>query len=260
MIALWGVTTLVLSAQPASSGRSDPPSELHIAAAADLRFALDELAREFEAKRPTTQIKLSYGSSGSFFAMIQNQAPFDLFFSADIHYPQKLVEAGLGADTNVFLYGIGRLVLWVPADSKVDIEQRGVRALLDPAIRKIAIANPKHAPYGRAAEAALKAHQIYDQVQSKLVFGENIGQALQFVQSGAAEIGVIALSLVQARQLKGQGRFWEVPLHSYPKMEQGGLILKRAKDPESARAFREFVLSKSGRAVLKRYGFFLPEE
>jgi molybdate transport system substrate-binding protein len=123
----------------------------------------------------------------------------------------------------------------------------------------VAIANPQHAPYGRAAVAAMQAAGVYAAVQPKLVFGENVEQALQFVQSGAADAGIVALSLALAPPLKTQGRYVEVPLSSYPRLTQGGVILQGAADVESARAFQAFLIGDEGRAILKRYGFFLPE-
>jgi len=239
--------------------KKSPPTELAIAAAADLRFALDELVKDFEEKYPATKVNVTYGSSGNFFAQFQNGAPFDLFFSADIAYPRKLAEKGLGAD-DVFLYAIGCIVVWAPKDSPVAVDKLGIKALLEPSIRKIAVANPEHAPYGRAAVAALKALDVYDQVASRLVYGENIAQTAQFVQSGAADVGILALSLAVAPQMRDAGRFWQVPLDSYPRMEQGGIILNSAKNLETARAFRDFVLGDHGREVLKHYGFYLPEK
>ena len=236
-----------------------PPAVLTVAAAADLRFALDDLVKDFEEQYPAAKINVTYGSSGNFFAQFQNGAPFDLFFSADIEYPRKLAERGLGAD-NVFLYAIGCIVVWVPKDSPVAVDKLGIKALLEPSIRKIAVANPEHAPYGRAAVAALKALNVYDQVASRLVYGENIAQTAQFVQSGAADAGMLALSLAVAPQMRDAGRFWQVPLDAYPRMEQGGIILKSSKNLETARAFRDFVLGDQGREVLKRYGFYLPEK
>jgi molybdate transport system substrate-binding protein len=237
--------------------KQSAPTELSIAAAADLKFALDDLVKEFQGKYPTTKVNVTYGSSGNFFAQFQSGAPFDLFFSADITYPQKLAEKGLAAD-DVFLYAIGRIVVWVPKDSPVAVHQLGIKALLEPSIRKIAVANPEHAPYGRAAVAAMKALSVYDQVASRLVYGENIAQTAQFVQSGAAGIGILALSLAVAPQLRDAGRFWQVPLDAYPRLEQGGIILKSSRNLEMARAFRNFVLSDDGREVLEHYGFYLP--
>jgi molybdate transport system substrate-binding protein len=245
---------LLLLALPARA------AELTVAAAADLKFALDELVTEFHTNQPAIKVKVTYGSSGNFFAQLQNQAPFDLYFSADIEYPRKLAEAGHALDTNVFLYAVGRIVVWTPRQSPVDVEKLGIQSLLAFSVKKIAVANPTHAPYGRAAVAAMKALKVYERVEPKLVYGENIAQTAQFVQSGAADVGVIALSLAIAPQMRDAGRYWEVPLDAYPKMEQGGIVLKWTKNADAARAFRDFVLSKHGRDVLKRYGFFLPEK
>lgn len=247
------------SLKAAEDAITAPSAELTVAAAADLKFAFDDMVKEFNEKQPTTKVSITYGSSGNFFTQLQNGAPFDLYFSADIQYPRKLAEAGLTTD-EVFLYSIGRIVVWTPKNSAIDVKKLGVKALLEPSVHKIAIANPEHAPYGRAAVAALKTLQVYDQVQPKLVFGENIAQTAQFVQSGAADIGILALSLAIAPKMTETGCYWEVPLDAYPKMEQGGVILKAAKNLGIARAFRDFVMSEHGRAILKRYGFFLPEK
>ncbi|MFL5355904.1 molybdate ABC transporter substrate-binding protein [Archangium sp.] len=249
------------SAGPGGAPSSGPPRQrtLTIAAASDLKFALDELLKEFRAKHPGAQVQVTYGSSGNFLAQISNGAPFDLFLSADAAYPRKLAEQGLLSD-DVFSYAVGRLVVWVPKGSPLPVEQRGMDALREPAAKRIAIANPQHAPYGRAAEAAMKSKGVYDAVKDKLVLGENIAQTAQFVQSGSADVGIIALSLALAPAMKDQGRYWEVPLDAYPRMEQGGAILKRAEDPELARQFRDFLLGAEGKALLERHGFFLPGE
>src|SRR5246500_2032793 len=247
---------LAFQAFAAGEGSEESPrTTLTVAAAADLKFALDNLVADFQAKNSTIKVNVTYGSSGNFFAQFQNGAPFDLFFSADVRYPQKLAVAGLGAD-DIFIYAAGRIVVWVPKDSPLDVDKLGIKALLDLSIRRIAVANPKQAPYGRAAVAAMKALDVYDQVAGRLVYGENIAQTAQFVQSGAADIGILALSLVVAPEMRDAGRFWEIPLDAYPLMEQGGLILKSTKNLETSRLFRDFVLGDHGREVLKRYGFF----
>ncbi|MFY0568515.1 molybdate ABC transporter substrate-binding protein [Archangium lansingense] len=249
--------TATASAPPAT--RSEQKRTLTIAAASDLKFALDELLEEFRAKQPGTEVQVTYGSSGNFLAQLSNGAPFDVFLSADVAYPRKLAEQGLVAD-EVFLYAVGRIVVWVPKGSPLHVEQRGMEALREPAARRIAIANPQHAPYGRAAEAAMKSLGVYDALKDKLVLGENIAQTAQFVQSGAADAGVIALALALAPAMKERGSYWEVPLEAYPRMEQGGAILKKAKDPELARQFRDYLLGTEGNALLKRYGFSLVKE
>ena len=229
------------------------PGKLSIAAAADLQFALAEAGRRFHQQHPEIEAQIDYGSSGNFYAQIRNGAPFDLFLSADIEYPRQLAHDGLARADSLFVYGAGRLAVWVPANSPLD----PATALRDPAVRHIAIANPQHAPYGRAAEAALRKMGIYNAVEKKLVLGENISQTFQFVQSGAAEVGMVALSLAIAPSVKGQGRYWEVPLDTYPKMEQAGIIVK---DSPAAREFRAWLLAPEGRRLLKEYGFFLPGE
>jgi molybdate transport system substrate-binding protein len=229
-----------------------------VAAAADLRFAMDDLIATFMAANPGVSVEATYGSSGQFFTQLSEGAPFDVYFSADAEYPRDLEEAGLAESGSTQLYGIGQIVVWVPNDSALDVEARGLEALTDPSVKTIAIANPEHAPYGRAAVAAIETAGINDAVRSKFVLGENISQAAQFVESGNADIGVIALSLAVAPSLKDQGRFAVVPIDSYPRLEQGAVVLKAAVDPEAAHAFLGFVLGSEGRTVLDRYGFLMP--
>lgn len=233
---------------------------LNIAAASDLKFALDELVTAFHAEYPVTRVTVTYGSSGNFYGQLVNRAPFDLFLSADIDYPRRLAERGLALDSGVFHYAIGRIVVWAPHRTSLDIEQLGIQSLVAPSVRKIAIANPRHAPYGVAAVAAMKSLGVYEQVHRKLVYGENIAQTAQFAESGAADVGILALSLVLAPELRDAGRFWEIPQGVYPTIEQGGLILNWTKDASTARAFRDFLLGKSGRAVLEQFGFLVPRQ
>src|ERR1035438_9604198 len=157
--------------------------KLTVAAAADLRFALDELVLQFRAAHPAEDLAITYGSSGNFFAQIQNGAPFDVFLSADVDYPRRLVAASLASKDSLSLYGAGRIVVWVPAGSPLDPAALGIHALEAASVRHIAIANPQHAPYGRAAVAALRSLGVYDRVAPKLVLGENIAQAFEFVES-----------------------------------------------------------------------------
>jgi molybdate transport system substrate-binding protein len=197
-------------------------------------------------------VQTAYGSSGNFYAQIRNQAPFDIFLSADAEYPRKLIAEGIGARDSLFVYAAGRIVVWVPASSPLD----PATALRAASVRHIAIANPQHAPYGRAAEAALRSLGLYDSIAGKLVLGEDVAQTLEFVQSGAADVGIVALSLALAPPVRGQGRYWEVPGTAYPKIEQGGVVLK---DSQAAREFRSFLLGAGARRILKQYGFSLPE-
>jgi molybdate transport system substrate-binding protein len=240
-----------------ASGAAKAQNEgLRVAAAADLNFAMDELARQYKKQIPAA-ISLTYGSSGNFFAQIQNGAPFDLFFSADINYPRKLEAAGLAEPGTLYEYAVGRIVIWMPAKANADLANLGWKTLLLDEIQKIAIANPEHAPYGRAAVAALQNARVYEQVRAKLVYGENISQAAQFVQSGNAQAGIVALSLAISPAMK-DGKLWEIPVNTYPPLEQGAVVLKSARNIEAARAFMAFVKSDVGRKILERYGFALP--
>src|SRR5712692_5611424 len=232
--------------------------EIRIAAAADLKFAMGELAGEFE-KQTRTKVSVTYGSSGNFFSQLQNGAPFDLFFSADIEYPKKLDAAGLAAPGTLYEYAVGRIVIWTPADAKVDVTKQGWKTLLDARVEKIAIANPEHAPYGRTAVAALQKAGIYESVKAKLVYGENISQAAQFVQSGNAQAGIVAMSLAVSPAMNN-GKRWEIPADMHPVIEQGAIVLKDARNSDAARSFLEFVKSATGRAILAKYGFEFPEK
>lgn len=236
-----------------------PAGKVRIAAASDLRFALGEVAERFEEMHAQCKVDVVYGASGSLFAQITNKAPFDVFLSADVEYPLQLINEGVAIADSQFSYGKGRLVVWVPNDSAIDLDNLGIRALAAQDVKKIAIANPRHAPYGRAAEAALKSLDIYDEVQDRLVFGENVSQAAQLVESGAADAGVIALSLAIAPTMKTKGRYWVVPADAYPPLEQGGVVLKAAEAPEAARAFCEFLQSSEARGILKGYGFTIED-
>jgi molybdate transport system substrate-binding protein len=255
LLALGASVLLVTGGQASQPAAHERP--LTVAAAADLKFAFDDILKDFLSTRPDLDVRITYGSSGNFVAQISNGAPFDVFFSADVDYVRQLRAKGLILPESEFIYAVGRIVLWVPRSSPLDPNQ-GLVVLRAPSVRRIAIANPRHAPYGRAAEAAMKAMKVYEAVRSKLVFGENVAQAAQFVESGAADVGIIALSLASSPALTNDGRFWEVPLTAYPRMEQGGAVLKRTRDPEAARALTAFVLGSSGRATLKRFGFSLP--
>jgi len=249
-----------LAFAPRSPAPQAGPKEVRVAAAADLKFAFEDVVKAFREEHPEIAVQVSYGASGNFYAQLSNHAPFDLFLSADIDYPRKLIDQGLAEKDSEFLYAVGHLVVWVPELSPLDMEKEGIKTLLDPRVKKIAIANPRHAPYGRAAEAALKSLGVYEQVKDKLVLGENVAQTAQFVQSGSVDAGLIALSLAVAPALHDQGRFWEVPLDAYPRLEQGGVILSWAQDRQAAETLRGFLLSPEAKAILKRFGFFLQRE
>jgi len=242
---------LVLFVSLASSAE-----ELSIAAAADLNFAMKEIAAQYQRDTGNT-LKLSFGSSGNFFVQIQNGAPFDLFFSADISYPRHLEQSGLAEPGTLFPYAIGKIVLWVPNNSKLDLA-RGLNVLLDPSIRKISIANPAHAPYGRAAEEALKKAGLYDRLKDKLVLGENISQAAQFVQTGNADIGIIAQSLALSPAMKSEGKFADVPAHLYTPIEQAAIVLKSSSHKTAAKQFLDYLKQPAALKILEQYGFTIP--
>src|ERR1700693_157292 len=227
-----------------------------VAAAADLKFAMTELATQFE-KQSGTKLDVTYGSSGNFLTQIQNGAPFDLFFSADSEYPKKLEAAGLAEPGTLREYAVGRIVIWTPSDSGINAAKDGWKCLLDPRVKKIAIANPEHAPYGRAAVAGLKKAGINEQVKHKLVYGENISQAAEFVQSGNAQVGIVALSLAMSPAMKNGNR-WEIPEDSYPAIKQTVLQLKASKNNDAARRFVDFGSGPQGREILQRFGFNVP--
>lgn len=240
-------------ARPPASGK---PLTVRVAAAADLKFALDEVVARLAARQPSIRIETTYGSSGSMHAQLRQRAPFDVFLSADVAYPRDLVSRGIGSDRDLFTYAVGRLVLWVPRSSTLAIEREGLGALAGAA--RIAIANPRHAPYGKAAEAALRNAGIWSRVSRTMVLGENVAQAAQFVQSGAADAGIVAKSLAVAPAMRAAGRFWEIPEEAHPRLVQGGVILPWAVSREAAARVRDFLLSDEGRTLLESHGFDLP--
>jgi molybdate transport system substrate-binding protein len=231
--------------------------ELIVAAAADLNPALQEICDGYE-KKTGVKMKLSFGASGALTQQIQNGAPFDIFFSADMDYPRQLIAANAADGATLDQYAVGKLVLWVPADSSLDVGHKGIQILLDPAVKKISIANPLHAPYGRAAVAALKHYGMYEQVSDRLVLGENISQAAQFVESGNAQAGFVALAHAAAPAMKGKGKYWEVPAEAYPALAQGVVLLSGSKYKKEAVEFLEYVKTKESGDLLRRYGFTLP--
>ena len=230
--------------------------KITIAAAADLKFALDEIVVLFIKVHTTDQIETIYGSSGKFQTQIQQGAPFDMYFSADILYPRALKAEGFAA-SEVESYAMGRIALW---SASRDASKMTLNDLADPAIQKIAIANPKHAPYGKRAEEALRATGVWGKVESKLVYGENVAQTAQFVQTGNAQIGIIALSLALSPELAKLGGYALIPDRLHQPLEQGFIITKRAADNLLAGEFSRYMASKEARAIMTRYGFVLPSE
>ena len=231
---------------------------VRVAAAGDTKFAFDEIVEAFRRQRPEIEVRVTYGSSGNFYAQLSNRAPYDMFLSADLEYARRLIREGRAAPESEFVYGVGRLVVWASRRSPIDVEKLGMEALRDPLVRKVAIANPAHAPYGRAAVTAMKTLGVYDQLKDRLVYGDSVMQAFQFIESSAADIGIVSHSLALAPQLRDKGRLWEIPLDAYPRQEQGGVILSWAQNRAAADALRNFMLSGDGKTILHRYGFETP--
>jgi len=256
------LTALVLfaSAGCVCAGAADEKGskEITVAAAADLSVALKEIAANYE-KQTGVQVKLSFAASGALTQQIQNGAPFDLFFSADMEYPRQLVAEGDADGASLYRYAVGTLVLWVPSASPLDPANQGIKVLQDPSVKKIAIANPQHAPYGRAAVAALKHFGVYEQVQDRLVIGENVSQTAQFVESGNAQVGFIALAHAVPLAMRGEGKFWKVPAEAYPAMDQGVVVVTRSQHKRDAAGFVEYIKTKDVGDVFRRYGFTVPE-
>ncbi len=247
----WALVALVFLQAAAAHAQ-----DLRVAAASDLQTVLPEIAARFE-QESGQKVVLTFGSSGNFFSQIQNGAPFDVFFSADIDYPRRLEAAGWGEPGTFAEYATGGLAMWAPKDGAIDID-RGLPALLDAKVRRIAIANPDHAPYGRAAVALLQREGLYDRVKDKLVLGENISQAAQFVQSGNADVGILALSLTRGPALKAAGRVYEVPPAMFPPIEQAVIVLSSSQNKQAARDLIAFLKRPEIIALMKEFGFGIP--
>ncbi|MGK0689303.1 MAG: molybdate ABC transporter substrate-binding protein [Aquificaceae bacterium] len=231
---------------------------IRVFAAADLQFALRELADIYMKKYPEDKIELIFGSSGKGFAQIKAGAPYHIFFSADMKYAEELYKEGY-AITKPKPYAIGRIVLWTRKDSGLD-PSKFPEVLLDPRVKRIAIANWDHAPYGKASKEALEAYGVFQKVKDKLVIGENIAQTASYISSGAADLGFIALSLAKAPELERVGRYWLVPEDKHERILQGYVITKEGQKVVGARRFYEFVASTEAREVFVKYGFLLPGE
>lgn len=237
--------------------------EIRVAAAADLNYAMKDLVSRYE-QNTGKKVALSFGASGNFYSQLSNGAPYDLFFSADLDYVKKLATAGKIDNASVRIYAIGHLVLWHPRIGESRDRLRSPREeiakiLLDPQVTRVAIANPEHAPYGRAAMAMLEHFDLKDKVAPKLVLGENISQAVQFVQSGNAQAGLVALSSILSPAVKNPGPFDKVPPDAYPEIQQAAGILASSKNKQAAQAFLDYISSPEGTAVLERYGFGVPQ-
>ena len=227
--------------------------DVAVAAAADLQSAMQEIGARFQKETGKT-VKVIYGSSGNFLQQIQNGAPFDMFFSANLDYPRKLEAGGLTEAGTFYQYAIGKIVIWVPNDSKLDVNS-GLQSLLNPGIKKIAIANPQHAPYGQAAVAAMKKENVYEKVADKFVLGENISETASFVVSRSADVGIVALSLALSPNMKNKGRYTEIPEGDYPPIRQACVILKSSQHKDAAKSFLNFIKIPTVTVLFRTYGF-----
>lgn len=247
------VASLAACSTPEPSGRP----VVQVAAAADLTFALEHVLDDAAEALDGIDVRVTYGSSGQFVQQIRNGAPFDLYLSADRAYVDALVAEGRA--TEPFDYAVGRIVTWFPGVPEGSPGPSGLDGLADSTIRTVSIANPQHAPYGRAAVAALASTGLAGAVGPKLVFGENVAQAAEFARTGNADAAIIALSLVLGDALRGVGSFQEIPLDAYPRIHQAGALLTRSGSADAARVVRDVLTSEAGRATLAEYGFFLPD-
>jgi molybdate transport system substrate-binding protein len=225
---------------------------LRIATASDLKFAMEEVVKAYASAHADQDVTPIYGASGNLTTQIQQGAPFDIFLSADTGFPEFLMKNGK-ADGSPFAYSVGHIVLWVPNESKLDLS-KGPSLLLSKEIKKVAIANPLHAPYGRAAEEALTKVGLYEKINTKIVMGANIAQTAQFVETKAADIGIIAVSLALSPTLKKDGRYIEIDQSLYSKMIQSGVLVKSSSHLKEAREFRDFILSDKGQKILHEFG------
>jgi molybdate transport system substrate-binding protein len=223
-----------------------------VAAASDLKFALDSVIVQFNQSQKG-RVEVTYGSSGKLSEQIANGAPFDIFFSADVSYPEKLKQNGKAA-SDIYNYGKGRIVVW---SKKIDPTKAGMKSLLDPSVKKIAIANPLHAPYGKRAVESIEYYKL--SVKDKLVYGENISQTAQFISTGAADIGIIALSLALSPNMKREnGKYFVIPENSHQSLTQGAVITSQGGNKKLATEFFAYIKSDPAKAVLKHFGFSQP--
>ncbi|MGH3329343.1 MAG: molybdate ABC transporter substrate-binding protein [Streptomycetales bacterium] len=239
------------------AARHGEGQQVRVAAASSLNFALDALVTEFERRHENVDVAVSYGSSGGFFAQLRNRAPYDMFFSADRTYPQRLADEGLTRG-GAFGYATGRLVLWAPESAGLDVSGRGAGVLTDRAVDRVAVANPRLAPYGSAAVAALKHFGAYSAVRPHLVYGEDVAQTAEFARTGAADVGLLARSITESPALRAGGDGWLIPQQAHPPIRHAAVTTEWVRSPGAAQRFRAFVLGERGQAVLARYGFDRP--
>jgi molybdate transport system substrate-binding protein len=229
--------------------------EVRVAVATNFLTTLNEIITSFKTATGHTVV-VSSGSSGKLYAQIQNGAPFELFFSADVKRPQLLEEEELAVKGSRFVYAVGRLTLWSPESNLVKGD--GPTILSKGSFKHLAIANPKTAPYGLAAEQTLKKLDLWESLKDRMVQGENIGQTFQFVFSKNAQLGFVALSQVLDPKINGSGSRWDVPASFHDSLEQEAVLLMAGQNHTAAKAFLDYVKGEKSRAIIERFGYGLP--
>lgn len=230
--------------------------KIMVAAAADMKFAMEEIITDFRKSHPGDEVQIIFGSSGKAHTQIQQGAPYDLFFSADIAFPQNLVKKGMAA-SEIRPYAIGRIVIW---STSMDAAKMTLTSLSDPKITRVAIPNPKHAPYGKRAEEALRALGLWDRLLPKLVYGEDMVQTAQFVQTGNAQAGIISLSFAVNPVLAQKGGYYLISEKLHHPLDQAYVITKVGANKPLAKTFAKYMSSRPARAIMVKYGFVLPGE
>jgi molybdate transport system substrate-binding protein len=238
----------VTACKDKSPATSISPDELTVAAASDLTPAFEEIGRAFESATKTKVVYV-FGSTGMLTRQIENGAPVDLFAAASVSYVDQLEKKGLIIPDTKAVYARGRIALWMPNESTLRLQ--GIADLARPEVMRVAIANPDHAPYGLAAKQALQSAGIWEQVQPKLVYGDNIRQTLQYAQTGNVEVAIVALSV----SIQSNGRWTLIPEELHQPIDQGLAVMKTTKNEQAARAFAAFISSPQGKAIMKKYGF-----
>ncbi len=248
---------VVLSGCSESPGNRPPAGALpiRVAAAANLTMVFPRLEAAFEKAHPECDVVVTYGASGQLVAQLQQGAAFDLFFSADTAYPQRLQQAGLASPQDLFVYARGRLVIWSPHHAPAGLAHTGLAGLSDPSVRKLAIADPRWAPYGEAALEALRAAGIEAALQDRIVFAESVSQAAHFAMAGGADAAILAESLTESQELRSAGRFQKIPAELYAPIDQAAVVLRGGEGREGAGRLRRFIESPSGQQILQRAGY-----
>ncbi len=249
-VVLLLILTTILCASSCSRTNTQP-QEITVAAASDLTAAFEEIGREFESSQKV-KVVFVFGSTGMLTKQIENGAPMDLFAAANVSYIDQLEQKGLIVSGTKAIYALGRITLWTTADSPLRIEK--IMDLTRPEVKRVAIANPDHAPYGLAAREALQSAGIWDAVKPKLVYADNIRQTLQYAETGNVEVAIVALSLSQ----QSSGRWSLIPEQLHQSISQALAVIKSTHNEADARAFASFVTGPKGKEILGKYGFAFP--